>query len=88
MLGFDVDDMWDNQLKDINDGKMRKPFHYTDTFVLLLGYAKISFHLSCRQTKEDVIKTYERKTTICFWPEYNKKKKDYKMDIKIGDNWK
>ena len=45
----------------MNKDKVGDPFHYPDTFVLLLGYAKVYFHLPYRQTEgigqEDILKT-------------------------------
>ena len=35
----------------MNKDKLGEPFHYPDTFVFLLGYAKIYFHLPYRQTE-------------------------------------
>jgi hypothetical protein len=51
LLGFDVIDNWDRELKEMNRGKPGEPFHYPDTFVLMLGYAKAYFHLPYRQTE-------------------------------------
>ena len=51
LLGFDVIDNWDIELADMNRGKLGEPFHYPDTFVLMLGYAKAYFHLPYRQTE-------------------------------------
>ncbi len=51
LLGFDVIDNWDIELADMNKGKLGEPFHYPDTFVLMLGYAKVYFHLPYRQTE-------------------------------------
>lgn len=55
LLGFDVIDNWDNELQEMNRGKIGEPFHYPDTFVLMLGYAKAYFHLPYRQT-EGIVK--------------------------------
>ena len=35
----------------MNQGKIGEPFHYPNTFLLLLGYAKAYFHLPYRQTE-------------------------------------
>ena len=35
----------------MNKDKVGEPFHYPDTFLLLLGYAKAYFHLPYRQTE-------------------------------------
>jgi len=47
LLGFDVIDNWDTELKQMNKDKVGgEPFHYPNTFLLLLlGYAKAYFHL-------------------------------------------
>lgn len=51
LLGFDIINNWDTELKDMNKDKIGEPFHYPNTFLLLLGYAKIYFHLPYRQTE-------------------------------------
>jgi hypothetical protein len=51
LLGFDVIDNWNTELKEMNKDKVGEPFHYPNTFLLLLGYAKIYFHLPFRQTE-------------------------------------
>jgi streptogramin lyase len=35
----------------MNKGKVGEPFHYPNTFLLLLGYAKVYFHLPYRQAE-------------------------------------
>ena len=55
LLGFDVINNWDTDLKEINKGKVGEQFHYSNTFLLLLlGYAKVYFHLPYRQTNEGI----------------------------------
>ncbi len=54
LLGFDVINNWDIELKEMNKDKVGEPFHYPNTFLLLLGYAKAYFHLPYRQTKEGI----------------------------------
>ena len=51
LIGFDVIDNWDTELKEMNKDKVGEPFHYPNTFLLLLGYAKAYFHLPYRQTE-------------------------------------
>ncbi len=51
LLGFDVINNWDSELKQMNKEKIGEPFHYPNTFLLLLGYAKAYFHLPYRQTE-------------------------------------
>jgi hypothetical protein len=43
----------------MNKDKIREPFHYPNTFLLLLGYAKVYFRLLYRQT-EGIIKATEK----------------------------
>jgi hypothetical protein len=54
LLGFDVINNWDTELKEMNKDKVGEPFHYPNTFLLLLGYAKAYFHLPYRQTEEGI----------------------------------
>jgi IS5 family transposase len=51
LIGFDVITNWDTELKEMNKDKVGEPFHYPNTFLLLLGYAKVYFHLPYRQTE-------------------------------------
>jgi hypothetical protein len=51
LLGFDIINNWDTELKEMNQGKIGEPFHYPNTFLLLLGHAKAYFHLPYRQTE-------------------------------------
>ncbi len=51
LLGFDVINNCDTELKEMNKDKVGEPFHYPNTFLLLLGYAKAYFHLPYRQTE-------------------------------------
>ena len=51
LLGFDIIDNWDSELKEMNQGKIGEPFHYPSTFLLLLGHAKAYFHPPYRQTE-------------------------------------
>ena len=51
IVNFDVINNWDTELKEMNKDKIGEPFHYPDTFLLLLGYAKAYFHLPYRQTE-------------------------------------
>ena len=45
LLGFDIIDSWDTELKEMNKDKVGEPFHYPNTFLLLLGYAKVYFFI-------------------------------------------
>ena len=86
MLGFDViDNWWDTELKDMNKDKVGEPFHYPDTFVLLLGYAKVSFHLPYRQTEG--IAQGHAKCKVPSIPDYTTiNRRINRLNIKLNDN--
>jgi len=69
----------------MNRGKLGEPFHYPDTFVLMLGYAKAYFHLPYRQT-EGIVKGYA-KNKIPSIPDFSTiNRRINRLDIKIDDN--
>jgi len=85
LLGFDVIDNWNIELADMNRGKLGQPFHYPDTSVLMLGYAKAYFHLPYRQT-EGIVKGYA-KNKIPSIPDFSTiNRRINRLDIKIDDN--
>jgi IS5 family transposase len=85
ILGFDVIDNWDIELKEMNKDKIGEPFHYPDTFLLLLGYAKAYFHLPYRQTEG--IAQGHAKGKVPSIPDYTTiNRRINKLDIKIKDN--
>jgi hypothetical protein len=45
MLDFDVIDSWNSELKRMNNGKKGAQYDYPDSFVQLLGYMRVYFHL-------------------------------------------
>jgi hypothetical protein len=57
ILGFDVIDNWNNELEKMNDGKEGASYVYPHSFVQLLGYMRVYFHLPYRQT-EGVVKAH------------------------------
>ena len=85
LLGFDVIDNWDTELKEMNKDKVGEPFHYPNTFLLLLGYAKVYFNLPFRQTEG--IAQGHAKGKVPSIPDYTKiSRRINKLDIKINDN--
>jgi hypothetical protein len=84
LLGFDVINNWDTELKEMNQGKIGEPFHYPNTFLLLLGYAKIYFHLPYRQTEG--ITQAHAKGKVSSIPDFTTiNRRINRLDIKIKD---
>jgi len=48
-------DNWGSELEGMNKNKRGKPFIFPDSFILIIGYIRYSFHLPYRQT-EGIIK--------------------------------
>jgi hypothetical protein len=85
LLGFDVIDNWDTELKEMNKDKVGEPFHYPNTFLLLLGYAKVHFHLPYRQTEG--IAQGHAKGKVPSIPDFTTiNRRINKLNIQINDN--
>ncbi len=85
LLGFDVIDNWHQELQEMNKGKVGEPFHYPNTFLLLLGYAKAYFHLPYRQT-EGIVKAHAG-SKVPSIPNYSTiSRRINRMDIKIDEH--
>ena len=73
---------WNTELKEMNQGKIGEPFHYPNTFLLLLGYAKTYFHLPFRQTEG--IAQGHAKGKLPSIPDYTTiNRRINKLDIKV-----
>ncbi|MBA3284867.1 MAG: transposase [Nitrosopumilus sp.] len=69
----------------MNKDKVGEPFHYPNTFLLLLGYAKVYFHLPYRQTEG--IAQGHAKGKVPSIPTYSTiSRRINKLQIKINDN--
>ena len=85
LLGFDVINNWDTELKEMNKDKVGEPFHYPNTFLLLLGYAKVYFHLPYRQTEG--IAQGHAKGKVPSIPDYTTiNRRINRLDIKIKED--
>src|SRR6476661_2592757 len=85
LLGFDIIDNWDNELKEMNKDKVGEPFHYPNTFLLLLGYAKAYFHLPYRQAEG--IAQGHAKGKVPSIPDYSTiNRRINKLNIKIKED--
>ena len=85
LLGFDVINNWDTELKEMNKDKVGEPFHYPNTFLLLLGYAKAYFHLPYRQTEG--IAQGHANGKVPSIPDYTtiSRRRINRLDVKIKD---
>ena len=81
MCGINTINNWDSELKEMNQGKVGEPFHYPNTFLLLLGYAKAYFHLPYRQTEEGITQAHA-KGKVPSIPIYNNKSKNKSFGYK------
>lgn len=80
VLDFDVIDNWNNELKSMNEAS----YLYPDTFVQLLGYMQIYFHLPYRQT-EGVVRAHADDKVPSI-PDYSTINRHInKLDIKINE---
>ena len=55
LFAYDFLDIWDDNLDRMNKNKNGKPYSFPDSFLLIIGYMRIYFHLPYRQT-EGIIK--------------------------------
>ncbi len=84
LIAFDIIDNWDTELKEMNKDKVGEPFHYPNTFLLLLGYAKAYFHLPYRQTEG--IAQGHAKGKVPSIPDYSTiNRRINKLNIKVED---
>jgi hypothetical protein len=73
LLGFDVIDNWDTELKEMNKDKVGEPFHYPNTFLLLLGHAKV-ISFTIQADRRNCTRTRSWKSTFHSRLQYNKQK--------------
>jgi hypothetical protein len=83
LLDFDVIDNWNTELSEMNKNKEGRKFVYPDSFIKLLGYMRIYFHLPYRQT-EGVVREHASNTLPSI-PDYsNISRRINRLDIKIS----
>jgi DDE family transposase len=84
LLDFDVLDGWDHELSQMNHGKVGEPYDYPDSFMQLLGYMRVYFHLPYRQTEGVVIS--HASTKVPGIPHYSTiSRRINKLEIKINE---
>ena len=84
LLDFDVIDNWNTELIEMNMNKEGRKFVYPDSFIKLLGYMRVYFHLPYRQT-EGVVREHASNTLPSI-PNYsNISRRINRLDIKINN---
>ena len=84
VLDFDVIDNWSSELNMMNNGKEGASYRYPDSFVVLLGYMRVYFHLPYIQTEGVVIAHAGKKAPSI--PDYSTiNRRVNKLDIKINE---
>ena len=89
LLDFDVVDKWDQELSQMNHGKVGEPYCYPESFIQLLGYMRAYFHLPYRQTQGVVIAHANSKLrNIPHFSTINKRLNRLEIDIneKVGND--
>ncbi len=85
ILGFDVIDNWSVDLDMMNYGKEGASFRYPDSFVFLLGYMRVYFHLPYRQT-EGVVRSHAG-NKVPSVPDYSTiNRRVNRLDIKVNES--
>ncbi len=84
LIGFDVIDNWNTELEKMNKDKQGRKFEYPDSFIKLLGYMRVYFHLPYRQT-EGLVREHGSSTEPSI-PDYsNISRRINRLDIKINN---
>lgn len=84
ILDLDVIDSWHDELKRMNNGKKGAQYDYSDSFVQLLGYMRVYFHLPYRQT-EGVVRAHGSQKVPSI-PDYSTiSRRVNKLDIEISE---
>ena len=85
ILDLDVIDSWHSELKRMNNGKKGAQYDYPDSFVQLLGYMRVYFHLPYRQT-EGVIRAHGSQKVPSI-PDYSTiSRRVNKLEIEISEH--
>ena len=83
LLDFDILNLWDHELSKMNLDKVGQPYCYPDSFIQLLGYMKVYFHIPYRKT-ERVVKVYVPKVPSI--PHYSTiSRRINRLEIKINE---
>ena len=87
MIGFDVIDNWDTELKEMNKVKVSKPFRYPNTLLHILGYANTYFH-GLYTNQRRIITRGHAHGNVPSIPNYTiiSRRRINKLNLKLKDN--
>ena len=60
LFSYDFLDSWGSEMEKMNKNKKGKPFVFPNSFILVIGYIRTSFHLPYRQTEGIINATGKR----------------------------
>lgn len=60
LLGFDIINSLDTDLKEMSKDNVGEPLHYPNPFLLLFGYIKTYFHFLYLQIQEGLVQGYTK----------------------------
>jgi len=91
LFSYDFLDSWGSELEVMNQNKRGKPFTFPNSFILVIGYIRYSFHLPYRQTEGIIKATWKNLPAnppsyghIC--KRVNKLNVDVRKSRKVDDN--
>ncbi len=85
LFSYDFLETWDWILEKMNENKKGKPYLYPDSFIIVVGYIRICFHLPYRQT-EGIIKATIGKSLPNHTSYGHMCKRVNKLNIDINDS--
>jgi hypothetical protein len=84
LFSYDTLDAWGSELERMNKNKKGKPFEFPNSFILVIGYIRTSFHLPYRQTEGIVKATGKRLPGNPSYGHICKRINKLNIDIKRG----
>ncbi len=71
LFSYDLLDIWDDDLARMNDNKKGKKYKFPDSFILIIGYIRVYFHLPYRQTEGIIKATVSKRLPTDKQPSYS-----------------
>ncbi len=85
LFSYDFLDIWDDDLARMNENKKGKKYKFPDSFILIIGYIRVYFHLPYRQTEGIIKATASKRLPTDKQPSYSQIcRRTNKLDIDIN----